>query len=124
MFSYFWQFYTSYLRDVTQSQMAKLKHRALASGGTSEKPAKRPRIAWMDESDDENHSPKINGAEALKSLKFDAQSPRPVKKQKIAGAGPSSSKQAAIQEQRKQLPIALGTRTICPTTRSLAYDFA
>ncbi|EKM49622.1 uncharacterized protein PHACADRAFT_179035 [Phanerochaete carnosa HHB-10118-sp] len=71
----------------------------------------------MDDSDDENHGTRINSAEALKSLKFDAQSPRPTKKQKIASAGPSSSKHAAVQEQRKQLPIAQGADAIIQEMR-------
>lgn len=116
MFSYFWKFYTNYLRDVAQSQMAKIKSRTITPNGTSEKTAKRPRIAWMDESDDESHNSRINGAEALKSLKFDAQSPRPSKKQKVAAAGPSSSKHAVIQEQRKQLPIAQGVHAVSCAT--------
>lgn len=111
MFSYFWSFYTSYIRGLTQTQvMAKFKTKAVTNGlpGSSEKSSrKRPRIVWMDGSDDESH---------LKTLssKLDAQhlsSPRPAKRSKISnvnGVGPSGSKQAAVQEQRKALPIAQG----------------
>jgi hypothetical protein len=111
MFSYFWKFYTVYIQGLTQPQiMAKFKTKAITANGTpstSEKPSgKRPRIAWMDDSDDENN---------LRSLtsKLDAQtlnSTRPSKRPKTlnANGAPGSSKQATIQEQRKQLPIAQG----------------
>lgn len=118
MFSYFWKFYTSYLRGVAQPQMAKSKLWAGTLGGSTpanpQKPAKR-RIAYMDESDDENNDPRKDAAMKSLSAKLDAHSissPRPTKKAKIAntnGSGAAgSSKQAAIQEQRKQLPIAIG----------------
>lgn len=89
--------------------MAKFKSRQPTPHGTPNS-AKRRRIAWMDDSGDENDSPRKDSLQSL-TAKLDTQTltpSRPKKKLKVAGGHPSSSKQVAIQEQRKQLPISRG----------------
>ncbi|KIP03746.1 hypothetical protein PHLGIDRAFT_110455 [Phlebiopsis gigantea 11061_1 CR5-6] len=76
----------------------------------------------MDDSGDENDSPRKDSVQSL-TAKLDAQTLtplRPKKKLKVANVhptGPGSSKQAAIQEQRKQLPISRGRNAIIKEIR-------